>query len=242
MDFTTRNALRHAGDHRISRRNLLGAAGSGSILCTISRAFAEEDANPQPSVNKAKNVILLWLEGGPSQWETFDPHPNSRYSGEASAIRTRVPDLMISELLPQTAEIMHHATLIRSLTSKGDHERAVYNIKSGFRPDPTLIHPSIGASICHENEEAAELPRHISIVPKNSPGVGGFLVQNTTLSKSMIQLNPFQTLKNEYHKNATLNVLMICIPSSKPNSNAEDCGNLRWNEHCIKRQRMQLLK
>lgn len=176
MDFTTRNALRHAGDHRISRRKLLGAAGSGSILCTISRAFAEEDANPQPSVNKAKNVILLWLEGGPSQWETFDPHPNSRYSGEASAIRTRVPDLMISELLPQTAEIMHHATLIRSLTSKeGDHERAVYNIKSGFRPDPTLIHPSIGAVICHENEEAAELPRHISIVPQNSPGVGGFL-------------------------------------------------------------------
>jgi len=181
---TMKNSIQHqetfplcnADSHRFSRRALLASGGSASILASISKAIANEEDNGSKNKPAAKNVILLWLEGGPSQLETFDPHPGGLFGGDTKAITTPVPDLMISELLPQTAEIMQHASLIRSLTSKeGDHERAIYNIKSGYRPDPTLIHPSIGAVLCHEESVQAEIPRHISIIPRNSPGRGGFL-------------------------------------------------------------------
>lgn len=155
---------------------LLASGASTSLLSSISRAFASDENTRKNQVESPRNVILLWLEGGPSQWETFDPHPTSRFGGEAKAIQTTVKDLTISDLLPQTAEIMHHAALIRSLTSKeGDHQRAIYNIKAGYRPDPTLIHPAIGAVLCHQDPQTVDIPRHISIIPQNSPGRGGYL-------------------------------------------------------------------
>jgi len=66
--------------------------------------------------------------------------------------------------------------LVRSVISKeGDHERATYNGKTGFRPDPTLVHPSIGAVVCHQLKDNIEIPRHVSIVPSQWPARGGYL-------------------------------------------------------------------
>jgi hypothetical protein len=75
---------------------------------------------------------------------------------------------------------MECISLVRALTSKeGDHERAIYNIKTGFRPDPTLVHPAIGCVICHQLEAAdsgrIDIPRYISILPGDQPGRGGYL-------------------------------------------------------------------
>ena len=124
----------------------------------------------------AKSLIILWMQGGPSQLETFDPHPGSKIAGETKAIDTSVPGLQIASLLPQTAEIMHRATLIRSMVSKeGDHERATYNMKTGWRPDPTLIHPAIGSVICHQTEDNIEIPRHVSILSGQWPARGGYM-------------------------------------------------------------------
>ncbi len=121
-------------------------------------------------------MILLWLEGGPSQLETFDPHPGGKYGGETKSIATSAAGIQIADTLPQTAEQMHLVSLLRSVTSKeGDHERAVYNVKTGYRPDPTLRHPSMGAVLCHADDAGGDIPRHISIVPGNSPGRGGYL-------------------------------------------------------------------
>ena len=164
-----------AGAH-LSRRTLLGAGGGGLLMSAISRrlAFADEVGLTDPA--RPKSVILLWLEGGPSQLETFDPHPGGKFGGEVQAIKTSAKGIEIADLLPQTAEQMHLASLVRSVTSKeGDHERAVYNMKTGYRPDPTLTHPSIGAVLCHADAAGSDIPRHISIVPRNSPGRGGYL-------------------------------------------------------------------
>ncbi len=160
----------------LSRRTLLGAGGGGLMMSAIARRLAWADEQGVTDAAKPKSVILLWLQGGPSQLETFDPHPGGIYGGDASAVDTSVKGLKISDLLPQTAEQMHLASLIRSVTSKeGDHERAVYNIKTGYRPDPTLKHPSVGAVLCHADQGGADIPRHISIVPNGFPGRGGYL-------------------------------------------------------------------
>lgn len=156
------------------RRTLLRGAGGAlflpSLAGTLARA-AEAEANARP-----KSVILLWLEGGASQLETFDPHPGTKIGGDVQAIQTSAPNIKISDLLPLTAEHMHHVALLRAVTSKeGDHQRAVYNVKTGYRPDPTLVHPSVGSILCHESQLGADIPRHVSILPSNSPARSGYL-------------------------------------------------------------------
>ena len=160
----------------LSRRTLLGAGAGGLMMSSLAHRLAWADEQGITDSAHPRNVILLWLEGGPSQLETFDPHAGGKIGGDVKAIPTSVKGLEISDLLPQTAEQMHLASLVRSVTSKeGDHERAVYNVKTGFRPDPTLKHPSMGAVLCHVDDRGADIPRHISIVSGNSPGRGGYL-------------------------------------------------------------------
>jgi hypothetical protein len=116
------------------------------------------------------------MAGGPSPLDTFDPHPGSKYGGDIKAISTSVPKLHIADTLPLTAEQMHRACLVRSVVSKeGDHERATYNVKTGWRPEPTVVHPSIGAVLCHQQPSNLEIPRHISILAGQWPARGGYL-------------------------------------------------------------------
>ncbi|QEG00521.1 hypothetical protein Mal15_45910 [Stieleria maiorica] len=181
----------------LSRRTLLGAGAGGSMLSAIANQLAWADASGETEASRPKNVILLWLEGGPSQLETFDPHPGTTIGGEVGAIATSVPDLKIADTLPRVAEKMHLGSLIRSVTSKeGDHQRAIYNIKSGYRPDPTLVHPSIGSILCHEFPEPLDIPRHISILPQNAPARGGYLGPIYDAFKVGDPQNPVPDLKS----------------------------------------------
>lgn len=181
----------------LSRRTLLGAGVGGAMLSTIAHQLAWADATGATDKSRPKNVILLWLEGGPSQLETFDPHAGSAIGGEVKAIDTSVKGLQIADTLPQVAERMHLGSLVRSVTSKeGDHQRAIYNIKSGYRPDPTLVHPSIGSILCHEFPEPLDIPRHISITPQNSPARGGFLGPVYDAFKMGDPLNPVPDLNS----------------------------------------------
>jgi Protein of unknown function (DUF1501) len=95
----------------VTRREWIVAGGFG-LASTASGA-----APPTPERAKAKNVILLYLFGGPSQLDTFDPKPDApaEIRGELKSIRTAVPGLDICELLPNTARVMDRVTLIRSL-------------------------------------------------------------------------------------------------------------------------------
>jgi hypothetical protein len=146
------------------------------MLSMIANRLAWADVSGGTDRARPKNVILLWLEGGPSQLETFDPHAGTMIGGDVQAIATSVPGLEIAETLPRVAQRMHLGSVVRSVTSKeGDHQRAIYNIKTGYRPDPTLVHPSIGSILCHEFPEELDIPRHISITPQNYPARGGYL-------------------------------------------------------------------
>ena len=166
----------------LHRRSLLKAAGlsGGAWLTGLAHLLARElpgaEAPTDPHA-PAQSLIVLWLAGGPSQLETFDPHPNHKISGETRAIRTAVPDIQLAEGLERTAEMMESIALVRSLVSKeGDHQRGTYAVKTGYRPDPTAVHPSIGAICCHELPTGqTEIPRHVSILPSQWPARGGYL-------------------------------------------------------------------
>lgn len=153
-----------------------GGLLSQGMLTRIAERLSMASESKHGEKLATKSLIILWMQGGPSQLETFDPHPGSKIGGETKAIETSVRGLQIASTLPRTAEIMHHATLVRSMVSKeGDHERATYNMKTGWRPDPTLIHPSIGSIICHQTEDNLEIPRHVSILSGQWPSRGGYM-------------------------------------------------------------------
>ncbi|MHC5538092.1 DUF1501 domain-containing protein, partial [Singulisphaera rosea] len=159
-----------------TRRDFLrgvGLAGMGWLTPVGHLLAAQAVRGKQP----ARSIILIWLSGGPSQLETFDPHPNTRIAGGTRAIETAVKGIRLAEGYPRLAEVMPSVSLIRSLVSKeGDHERGVYYVKTGYRPDPTVEHPSIGAICCHELPVGETgIPRHVSILPGQWPGRGGFL-------------------------------------------------------------------
>jgi hypothetical protein len=122
-------------------------------------------------------LITLWMSGGPSQLETWDPHPGTKIGGPTRAIATSIPGVEIASSFPLLAEQMHHLSVIRSLVSKeGDHDRATYLVKTGFRPDPTLRHPSVGAIVAHAlPNEHLEIPPVISLGYEHHLSRGGFL-------------------------------------------------------------------
>lgn len=126
---------------------------------------------------RPKSLITLWLGGGPSQLETWDPHPGTAIGGPTRAIDTKIPGVHIAHHYPRTAQVLDNVCVIRSLVSKeGDHERGAYMLKTGYQPDPTLVHPSLGAIVAHELPVAGvEIPRHFAIAPGGFAPRGGFL-------------------------------------------------------------------
>src|SRR5207302_9891967 len=85
---------------------------------------------------RAKNVIFLWLQGGPPQHETWDPKPDAtaEIRGEFRPIATNVPGIQIGELLPRTAGIMDRLAVVRSLCTHTDlHDASGYWILTGYR-------------------------------------------------------------------------------------------------------------
>jgi hypothetical protein len=163
----------------LNRRNFLRVAGlaGATWLTPISHLLARTAEAPGAPRGKARSIILLWLQGGPSQLETFDPHPGTAIAGGTGAIATAVKGVQLATGLDPIADEMGSIALIRSMVSKeGDHERGTYNLKTGFRPDPTVVHPSIGAICCHELPLAGtDIPRHVSILASQWASRGGYL-------------------------------------------------------------------
>jgi Protein of unknown function (DUF1501) len=154
------------------RRSFLKLAGL-SWLTPVGQLLADQaERSRQP----AQSIILLWLGGGPSQLETFDPHSDTRIAGGTKAIATAVPGVQLAFGFEQLADQMGSIALIRSMVSKeGDHERGTYLMKTGYQPDPTVEHPTIGAICCHELPvDQTDIPRHISILAGQWPARGGF--------------------------------------------------------------------
>lgn len=151
----------------ISRRDLVVGLGAG---LAASRAQAGVPSrwglNPRP----ARACILLYMAGGPSHIDTFDPKPGG---GEFRAIPTSLEGLQICEHLPRLAERMKHVALVRSLTSKeGNHDRARHLMHTGYPPQGGADHPAFG-SLVAEARGGRGMPGYVAI---GGPGQdAGFL-------------------------------------------------------------------
>jgi uncharacterized protein (DUF1501 family) len=94
---------------------------------------------------KPKSIVVLWMNGGPSHLDTWDPKPGTKSGGPFKAIKTAAPDLSICEHLPLLAQQANKLCVVRSGTSReGNHQRAQYLLHTGYAPNPTVQHPSIG--------------------------------------------------------------------------------------------------
>lgn len=176
-----------------SRRQVLHMAGALGLSFVLPGM--ELRASRRRGLERKKSLITVWLDGGPSQLETWDPHPGSAVAGPTKAIATRIPGVQIAEFYPQVAEEVNSLSLIRSMVSKeGDHERGTYYVKTGYRPDPTLTHPSVGAILTHElPEPAVEIPLHVSLCGSRWPARGGFLGDRFDAFKVF---NPGRNIRN----------------------------------------------
>jgi hypothetical protein len=130
--------------------------------------------NALAAAGRAKRCILLWMAGGPSQLDTCDPKTGTN-GGPFDAIRTRVPGIRISEHLPTVAKQMKDIAIIRSMnTREGNHERATYLLHTGYAPQVTVTHPSLGAVVAAQiGDSGSDLPNFVSL---GGPSLGsGFL-------------------------------------------------------------------
>jgi hypothetical protein len=161
-----------------TRRQFCRITSLSSLAWLASSQFSlADELNPPHKAGRAKAMIMLWLGGGPSHIETFDPKPGKPIGGPTKAIRTSAAGIVIAEGLPNVAEQMRHIALVRSVVSKeGDHERGTYLMKTGFRPNPTVVHPALGAICAAElPEDKTEIPRYISILSNDRVTRGGYL-------------------------------------------------------------------
>jgi hypothetical protein len=147
------------------RAGVIGAFGLG--LDNLLRLRALAAAAGQARESKVKNCILIWLAGGPSHIDTFDPKPEATpdVRGEFKPIDTAVPGLQISEVFPNLAKVMDRVTLLRAVTSpEADHDRAAHHMLTGYRPMPALVYPSYGSVVAKLREEKrGALPPYVAI-------------------------------------------------------------------------------
>ncbi|VTR91415.1 hypothetical protein : Uncharacterized protein OS=Singulisphaera acidiphila (strain ATCC BAA-1392 / DSM 18658 / VKM B-2454 / MOB10) GN=Sinac_0041 PE=4 SV=1: DUF1501 [Gemmata massiliana] len=160
-------------DHTVSRRGFLGAA-LGSTAALGLNGFANP-ASAAELKKSQKRVLVIFLAGGVSQLETWDPKPNTDTGGPFKAIQTSVTGTRISELLPHTAKHAHRLALVRSLNSiSDDHGIGESIMLTGRKPEAGINYPHIGAvSAKMLAARESSLPGHIQILPKGGSGFNG---------------------------------------------------------------------
>ena len=163
--------------NHMNRRTFLHA-GAGTFLATLLSRYVQADGSAAPSVATAKSVILLWMNGGPSHIDTWDPKPGAPTGGPFKAIKTAHPALTVSEHMPRIAAVGDKLTVLRMSSKEGNHQRAQYLMHTGYAPNPTVEHPSMGAWMSKKlGAPTGGLPAFVSL---GGPSFGaGFLgVQN----------------------------------------------------------------
>ncbi|MBL4883182.1 MAG: DUF1501 domain-containing protein [Planctomycetaceae bacterium] len=171
MNHNLHEIMKNSG---VGRRQFLHAA-SVAGLAAGTLGFRDMISLQAAELRKQKKaVIVLWMSGAPSQMETFDPKPNHENGGETKAIQTNVPGIDIAAGWEQTAKVMDHFSVIRSMNHKeGNHRRATYKLHTGYVPAGSVKHPSLGSNIVSQvGDKSLEIPSIVTIGRANGAGAG----------------------------------------------------------------------
>src|SRR5579884_552145 len=175
MFDVTFNGSRHRLCSGVSRRDFLRVGGLSALGLSLpallrSQALAQDaPADGQPRKPRAKSVILIYLGGGLSHHDTFDPKSDAteEIRGKYKSIPTSVPGLSVSELLPNVAKVMDKVCLVRSGSHENDHHETATNwVLSGRFGSAFGDYPAMGAVVAHETGFTGLLPPYVAI-PKN---------------------------------------------------------------------------
>ena len=160
----------------LSRRRFVEWFARGVLGVKLGGAAAR-GAPPAERRARADHVIYLFLRGGLSHVDTFDPKPGREEMAGVRAIATSADGVQVSEWFPRLARRMHHVALVRSMTStQGVHERGNYLAHTAFFQTPTITHPTLGAwALRLLGPSAGGLPGNILINGSPQHPGAGFL-------------------------------------------------------------------
>ncbi|MGY8639776.1 MAG: DUF1501 domain-containing protein [Verrucomicrobiales bacterium] len=157
-------------EHTFSRRQILGAMGSGAACGLMHPAIANEIAKNN------KQVLFVWLDGGMSQLESWDPKPNTRFGGPFRTIPTTIPGVHFSELLPRMAKLADKLSIVRNMhTQDNSHSAGVPRMLRGDPANRGVTYPYFGSAVSKIlGPGESGLPPYVWI----KPGSGGFKPEN----------------------------------------------------------------
>jgi hypothetical protein len=159
-----------------SRRDFLGMGLASALGVSFSGflprlAAAAEEAQTK----KGKSCILLWMNGGPTQTDTFDLKPGHANGGPFKEISTAADGVKISEHLPKLATQFKDLAIIRSLTTtEGEHGLATQLMLTGYQPRQAAVqYPSLGSLLSKElGSDESDLPNFVSLSPMRMADAG----------------------------------------------------------------------
>ncbi len=154
-------------DWHLTRREWLRLSAAGGLGVSMSGWLQNLAAAAAKSPERRRSCILLWMNGGPSQMDTFDLKPGHKNGGPFKEIATRVPGMKFSEHMPRLATKAEHLAIIRSMSTKeGDHSLATYYLRTGYRAQGPVQYPPLGATLSKElGDDRSALPNYVSIAP-----------------------------------------------------------------------------
>src|SRR5438067_5348020 len=172
-------------EHPVSRRGFLGTVAAAGAAAFADMTGLQALASPEVARDLRRNerrCILLWLAGGASQLETFDPKPGVITGGPFRSIQTSTPGIHISELMPKMARRLKDTCIIRSLnTRNGDHGGGAKMMMRGRAGESNLDYPDLGAVLARElGRPDSQVPDYVSFYfategRNMAPGNPGFL-------------------------------------------------------------------
>jgi len=167
-----------------SRRDFLKVGVLGGLGLTLGDYFslqaAQAEALPIPLLPqaKAKSAIYIFLGGGMSHMDTFDPKPYApiEYRGELGTVETNTGEVL-GGLMRDMAKVADKYSVIRSMThGEAAHERGTHNMLTGFKPSPAIQYPSYGSVVSQLYGPRQDLPPYIAIPAASDPFLGtGYL-------------------------------------------------------------------
>ncbi len=163
-------------DHTWSRRKILGLLGGGAVAGALNAGSLLQPTVAAQLRQQEKQVLFIWLDGGISQLESWDPKPRTEFGGPFRAIPTAVPGVHFSELVPETARQMDKLAVIRCLSTKDEnHSTGVARVQRGDPKNRGVDYPFFGSALAKLLPPPTnQLPPYMHI----KPGRGGFQWQD----------------------------------------------------------------